>query len=107
MLNKKDACRELVAHLVFQAQYWAKTDLTRPEFLTEVAKKGEVLYRLEGLVHSILATFDGVCADMPAFDLTPVESADEPRQWPRSVINDDCHLKDFLREVGWGPFSKP
>lgn len=81
-------------HLSATVRYWATTDISRPEFAKDLAKQGEVLYRLEGLMFSFLVALDGGTG-LPAFDLipSPHESDKDYHQengenwWDTIVIN--------------------
>lgn len=51
--------------------YWITTPLDRPEFQKRVKEQGEIRYRMEGMLFTILVLFDGGHGLMPAFDITP------------------------------------
>jgi hypothetical protein len=84
-------------------KHWATTDLRRPEFAESVKKSGEVMYRMEGLVHSILVTLDGCSMATPSFDLVPSphpsDAADHREHgenwWPEKVVINECMLHDL------------
>jgi hypothetical protein len=95
--------RLFLGHLRKLVSYWATTDLTRPEFRDELAQVGETRFRLNGLVHSILCTLDGVSGSMPAFDLVPSPHKDDEEfnrangdDWWSSVVINECSLHE-----GW------
>jgi hypothetical protein len=91
--------------------YWAETDLGLPAMSEEVrkvvqgniARKGEIRYRLEGLVHSILVVLDGL-TDLPAFNISanpcPGDEAwfkaEGKNWWPAgtAITDDDEMLHD-------------
>jgi hypothetical protein len=57
--------------------------------------------KMDGLIHSILVTFDGCSGAMPAFDIIPAPHPDDAAYhqglgenwWAKEVIN-DCQLHD-------------
>jgi len=58
--------RQLVEHMREVAIYWAKTDLTRPEFAKHVATvESDRLYRITGFIHSLLVAFSGCAGGLP------------------------------------------
>lgn len=102
-----------IDHLKAITKYWATTPLDRPEFRKELEAKGEVLYRMEGLLFSFLVTLDGGSMDLPAFDLSPLpikfavvpSPADVDEEyhrdqgenwWPQNVVINNCQLHDIL-----------
>jgi hypothetical protein len=91
-----------VDHLHTLAKYWAKVPLG-PEFDKYIAEKGDVLYRLEGLLFSFLVTLDGGSGGMPAFDVRAAVSAEdrafhreEEENWWGSQVFNDCQLHDIF-----------
>lgn len=92
----------LLEHIRSMVHYWATTDLNRPEFKAELTRRGEIRYRMEGLVHSILAMFDGCSVGIPALDITPSPHPDDEafhrdngdNWWVKTVIN-ECMLHDL------------
>lgn len=103
--TKEEIRDQLINNFKAAARHWAKADLTRPEFQDQVKETGETLYRLEGLLHSVLTTLDGCSIGLPAFDLIPSPHPDDEvyyqandENWYPSglVINDDCMLHDLL-----------
>lgn len=93
----------VIEHLAMMARYWATANLGRPEFKEHLASKGEILYRLEGLVFSFLVMLDGGSGDMPAFDLSPSPHEDDEdfhrkngeNWWPSGEIVNECQLHDL------------
>lgn len=94
---------KLINYLAGTARYWATTDLSRPEFAKGIAETGEVLYRLEGLVFSILVMLDGGTLALPAFDLYPAPHPDDrayhekngERWYDPNVAVNGCQLHDL------------
>lgn len=84
-------------------EYWLTTDLSRPELEAELERKGEVRYRLEGLVFSILVIVDGGTGGMPAVNLVAAphpEDEDFHRSqgtnwWPAGTVLNDCQLHEL------------
>jgi hypothetical protein len=66
----------VLGNMKMLAHYWSRCDLSRPEFRDVVAKTGETLYRLEGLLHSILCMFDG-CGATPALSIKAAPHPDD------------------------------
>ena len=91
-------------HLEALNNYWARVDLTRPEFAQCLAEKGDALYRLEGLTHSILCVLDGVACGLPAFEVTPAPHSSDKEfhesegknWWPVDV---GIHGGEYLHEA--------
>jgi len=83
-------------HLQGICNYWISTPLDRPEFQDRLKEQGEVRYRMEGMLFSMLVLFDGGSGFMPAFDITPSPhetDAEFHRErgenwWDTKVIND-------------------
>lgn len=82
-------------------EYWATTDLNRPEFKNEIDRKGEMRYRMEGLVFSILVMFDGGSMGIPALDITPSPHdsdqafhKNEGSNWWSPVVINECQLHE-------------
>lgn len=99
-----DEMRQKVLHqLDVITRHWATTDLTRPEFRASVAAKGETLYRLEGLVFSMLVMLDGGTLDIPAIDLVPSPATGDAEflreegenWWPSDTVINDCQLHEL------------
>jgi hypothetical protein len=98
----------LVDHFRNLAKYWAKTDLSRPEFKPALEKDGETLYRLEGLLFSILVTLDGGSMGLPAFNITASPHPEDKKfhrengenWWPEDVVINECQLHDILSSRG-------
>lgn len=98
----------LVDHLLGMARYWATTSVERPEFQASIKEAGsEIAYRLEGLVHSTLAMFDGCSMAVPALDIVPsphpedraFHRANGENWWPsRRFILGESRLLDHYRE---------
>lgn len=93
---------KFVDHIRSLVVYWAKTDLKAPEFAALLKEKGEVLYRMEGLVHSILTTLDGCSGMMPSFDLLPSPHPTDAatcreygENWWVNVVINECMLHDL------------
>jgi hypothetical protein len=84
-----------VDHLRGLTRFWATAEIT--------ADRDPTLARLEGLLHSVLATLDG-CTSLPAFDLIPAPHESDQSYfldegenwWVPEVINGDVHLHDML-----------
>lgn len=96
-----------IRHLAGIADYWAKTDLSRPEFQDSIQKAGgETQWRMHGMLHSFLVLFDGGSGMMPAFNITPdPHPSDEDfhreegsNWWVSEVIN-DCQLHDLYNQL--------
>jgi hypothetical protein len=97
----KEECREkLIRHFMGIAHYWKKQ--------YEDGKLHEDQCPFEGMLHSILVTFDGESAELPAFDITTSPHEDDMEYhmsrleswWPeRLCINDDIHLHDLMYEM--------
>lgn len=64
--------------------------------------KGELRYRMEGMVHSLLVMFDGCSVDTPAFDIVPSLHEDDQKfhisqgenYWSSVPIN-ECQLHEL------------
>lgn len=86
--------------------YWKTTDISRPEFQTELRTKGEIQYRMEGLVHSILVMLDGG-TELPAFDITPSPHPGDEQfyrdegsnWWPNNTIMNECQLHELWHKM--------
>lgn len=64
--------RMFLDHLTGIVRYWEMTKIDRPEFVEAVQKAGgELRYRMEGALFSILVMLDGCSGGMPAFDIYP------------------------------------
>lgn len=91
-----DNCKQLT-------RYWAKIDLTRPEFRADIIRGGEALYRIEGFLHSMLVMFDGG-SELPAFDIVPSPHEDNEAYcringgnwWTKGVVINECQLHEML-----------
>ena len=90
----EESQRMLLDHFMGLANYWSKLpDKTDKE-------------KLDGLLFSILVTFDGGSGMMPAFDITPcphesdkqycIDSGDN--YWEPTVIN-SCQLHELLCQM--------
>ena len=62
---------QFLRHLMDIRDYWTKADISRPEFQDALKRDGEVRYRMEGMLFSILVMFDGGSGMMPSFDIRP------------------------------------
>lgn len=89
----KEVREEFMEHMKHLCRYWARAEVESE------------LERCEGLMHSVLVTFDGCSAALPALDIVVRPHPDdkefhqsEGSDWyPDGVaINDDCHLHDLL-----------
>lgn len=92
----------LISHVRHLAEYWATTDLTRPEFKITTPEQDR-LFRCEGVVHSMLVMLDGGTLDLPAFDLVPSPNPedkqyciDNDENWYEPVVINDCQLHELL-----------
>ena len=99
-----DEMRAMVLdHLREMAHYWATTSLDQPELRAGIDAKGETLYRLEGLVFSILVMLDGGTMATPAFDLAPrphpsdeqYHRGNRENWWPPGEVINDCQLHEL------------
>lgn len=94
-ITVEDGREIFLGHLRVLANYWAKE-----------SRAPSPKEKLEGLVHSILATFDGCSGGMPAFDLVPSPHEDdqsyheenEENWWGSTAINSTAHLHDHWHE---------
>lgn len=63
--TSEELCTTLIDHFYHLVQYWYNVDIDD----SYPKDKDPVLYRLEGVVFSVLAALDGSCIDIPAYDL--------------------------------------
>lgn len=93
--TKEEAREMLLEHFHEMVRFWTKAKLDEGD------REYDIEARLNGLVHSILATFDGVSGEMPAFDLSPCPHPGDKKfhiengenYWDSGVINGDVQLK--------------
>lgn len=74
--TEEEVIAMIVDHVSTMADYWAKTDLKRPEFGIKTPEE-DARYRCRGVAHSILAMLDGATMDLPGFDLIPTPHPDD------------------------------
>jgi hypothetical protein len=60
----------LVSHVSEVADYWATTDLKRPEFGITTPEE-DIRHRCRGVAFTVLSTLDGASLGLPGFDLIP------------------------------------
>lgn len=81
------------------ADYWAETDLKRPEF-GNMTPQEDIAYRCHGVAFTMLSTLDGCSMDLPGFDLIPTPHPsdkqyciDEEENWfdPEMRISTTLH----------------
>lgn len=96
--TKKEVREKLVKHFLSLADYWSQVKPSGPHNDTEKA-------RMEGLVHSILVTFDGCSCEFPAFDISPAPHPDDEEynksqgeNWYAKEVINDCSLHDLMWE---------
>jgi hypothetical protein len=92
--TRQECVDMLMEHFMTLVKYWATID-------------GSKEWVLDGLLHSILCTLDGVSGDMPAFDLVPCPHSDdkqynidnEDNYWPEELhINDETYLHEIMNK---------
>jgi len=92
----------LLSHFRMMVGYWKRAKID-DELRAFLAKHGqdELDWRLEGLVHSILVTFDGGASGLPAFNIIPAPHPsdrafheNEGENWYESVVINECQLHD-------------
>ena len=92
--TKQECIDMLMEHFVGLVSYWDGVE-------------GSSKYKLNGLLHSILCTFDGVSGFMPAFDIVPCphpdDKADNIEQdsnyWPDNLhINESTYLHEIMSD---------
>lgn len=93
---------KFLRHCNHLAKHWANTDLSGSEFPEDTC-----LYRIEGFLHSMLATIDGCTLELPAFVLAPNPKGDEDyynkngeRPYENNINSDiKCDIAGSLREL--------
>lgn len=92
-ITKEEAREILIRHFIGLAKHWCnETRLSVPE-------------RFEGLIFSILSTFDGSSVNLPAFDIVPMPHAEDMEYCKTEgidyfvrgkAINDDVQLHELF-----------
>lgn len=98
----------MLGHIYTMVNHWETVDLTRPEFAAELKRVGELRWRMEGLIHSVLVMLDGG-SGLPAFNLTPAPHPDDEAfhrdngedWWPSGVVINECQLHE-----SWGRMTR-
>ena len=103
---------QFLGHLRAMAHYWATCPIDRPELRESVRREGgEIPYRLNGLVFSILGTLDGASGGMPSFRVFPSCHEDDPafrraegeNWWPANDGDSglDCEITTSMLHEEW------
>ena len=92
----------MLGYIRSMVNYWCTTDLTRPEFASEIRRIGETRWRMDGLIHSVLVMLDGG-SGLPAFSIAPdphpsdedYHRSEGDNWWPRGVVLNECQLHEI------------
>lgn len=89
----EELTRDLLAHFVETARYWAHL----PDVDPATGRVQTVESRCLGVVFSILATLDG-CGDFPAFNLAVEPAPDTPKYAESDRTYEGVVIRDMLHE---------
>jgi hypothetical protein len=100
-MTSEEMVRTLITHLRSHARYWATVDLG----VKGESADSDRLRRCEGVLHSVLATLDGVSGDIPAINIVPAPHssdaayyAKQGKDWWAPISLSEDMLHDRLYE---------